>query len=279
MGHVGGHRVAVQRIRPGRPIVHGRRLAGGGYEGQPGQAGGVVGGQPGPPRMPGETVPGRGLPRVLHHLDPEDPEPGPVELAAERPPPPVQRRLAVTGLEGRRAARRSPVEQREAVPGLEERGVVGEPGPVEAGRQARVIDERVLEEPQPTVGPERIDVLVVPSEDRSDPPGEEGFQRTGLAGGGAADVGGDVTRRGGARGRRPGRGRRRTAGDKPADQERGPHEAGRSAVSAPRSPSPTRPRALSHVPPPTVEGSRPARRGVPPWCHPADPGSHRGRGR
>ena len=58
-----------------------------------------------------------------------------------------------------------------------------------------VIDERVLEQPQPAVAAEVVDVLVVVPEDRTDALAEEGVEGRGRRAGRAADVRRDVARR------------------------------------------------------------------------------------
>ena len=228
---VGGDGVAVE----GRRLRTRGRRAGGGDEAEAGQVVGVVGGQPGLDRVPRQPVPGGRLGAVVDHLGPEHPQHAPVQLAPEWPPPAGEDDLAGTGLEGRRLGRGAAVEQGEAGAGLQQGGVVGEADAVEAGGQARVVDERVLEQPQPPAGSERVDVLVVPAQHRTDALAEERGEVGGAGGGCAPDVGGDVAGGGDPGGRGPRRWRRRRRWWRGTAHQRherdGGHRGGRGASS------------------------------------------------
>ena len=182
---VARHGEAVDRVDAG----HRRRL-----ERHARQRGGVIGRQPGAHRHPAEPV---GWRRVggLGHLGPEHLQATVHELAAEGPEPAAQDPLAGAGLERRRCRRRPAMEQREAPALLHHRRVVGERGLVERGGPARVVDERVLEQPQVAVAAERVDVLVVEAEDGADALPEEGVERGSRGAVGAPDIGGHVTGR------------------------------------------------------------------------------------
>ena len=139
--------------------------------------------------MPGQAIARRGLDPVVHHLGPEHPQHPTVELAAERPPPTSEGLLTRARLEGRRPAGRAAVEEREAVAGLHHRGVVGEAAAVQVGGQPGMVDEGVLEQPQPPVRAEGVDVLVVPSQHRPHPLAEHRLQPGRVPRVGAADIG------------------------------------------------------------------------------------------
>ena len=182
---VARHGEAVHRLDPGV-----RRRT----ERQPGQRRCVVRRQPRLRRHPPEPV-GRAWVRRLDHLHPHHVQATVDRLAAERPEPAAEQRLTGAGLERQRRGRRAPVEQREAAPLLEHRRVVGEACLVEPGGVARVVDERVLEQPQVAVAAERVHVLVVVPDDRADAGAEELVERGGRRAGGATGVGRQMTRR------------------------------------------------------------------------------------
>ncbi len=142
--------------------------------------------------MPAETVARPRVEAVLHHLGPEHLQPSVGDLPAHRPEPVGEHLLAGTALERLRAGGRAPVVEREARAVLHHRRVVDEARPVEAGGDAWLVDERVLEQPQVAVATERVDVLVVESDDRPEPLAEEGVEGARPGPGRAADPRRDV---------------------------------------------------------------------------------------
>ena len=181
-----GHCVAVDG---GDARVHGRleRLAL--------QRGGVVHGQPRLRRMPAQAIAHSRLIPVVLHLRPEHEQLVAVHLAAHRPEPPRQRAFADARLERRGRGAGAPMQQGEASAVLDHGRVVGKAGRAKRGGRARVVDERVLEQPQePPIG-QAVHVLVVGPHDRPDPLGKERIQPAGRGIASAADLGRNVAGR------------------------------------------------------------------------------------
>ena len=203
VGVVARHGKAVQRYSSavrGRAERHAR------------QGGPVVRREVGAHRMPPEAVGWGGVVAVLLHLRPEHPQAIAVQFAAQRPVPGGAFGAGpVADLERHRHLWATAVLEAETGAGLHHRGVVHERGPAQAGGGARPVEEGVLEQPEVPVATEWVDVLVVPTEHRADPVGQEPVERRG-ARRRTADVGGHLAVRCGGGERRPGRdgsGRRR----------------------------------------------------------------------
>ena len=211
--------VGVRRVaRDGVAVDGGGAAVRGATEIEASECHGVVAGDVRRDGMPPETVRRLGVERVLAHLGPEDQESTSVDLASHRPEPGRQRGRPGSRLEGCRSLGRATVEQPEAGTLLHHRGVVDEVRPVERGRRAGLIEEGVLEQPQPTTSSEVVHVLVVPSEHGPDPLREVGVECLGRRVRRTTDVGGHVPTGGDVSGCRPWRrgcsGRRRRRFDR-----------------------------------------------------------------
>ncbi len=181
---IAGDAVAVDRCHTGVD----RRS-----EVEPGHRRRVVRGEVGGDGVPAEPVGGDRIDRVLRHLHPEHPQHAVVQLTAHRPEPAGERGGAVARLERLGPLRGTSVEQPETVAVLHESCVVHETGAVERGGSAGLVDERVLEQPQPAVAAEVVHVLVVPSEYGPDALGEEGVESGRRCVASTSDVGREVS--------------------------------------------------------------------------------------
>jgi hypothetical protein len=125
------------------------------------------------------------------HLRPEH-EQLPVEnLTTHRPEPRGETTLTGPRLERLGRGRRSAVMEREARSVLHHRAVVHERGLVESRPGARVIDERVLEQPERPPAAQRVHVLVVEPEHGADALAEEPVERDRRRTGGTSHIGRD----------------------------------------------------------------------------------------
>lgn len=150
----------------------------------------VVRSKPGLSWVPAETIRRRGVELVFDHLHPEHLQATIVDLSAHRPEPRRRRRPAAV-LERLWVARRTSVQQSEAASFLHHSSIVHEARLAERRSRARLVDENVLEQPQISIAAERIDMLVVPAENRPDPAREESVETPRTEVPGATDVGGN----------------------------------------------------------------------------------------
>ena len=120
-------------------------------------------------RMPTESVRWRGVRFVFSHLSPKHVKPVAVHFATHWPEPGTEHGRAGTELEGHRSQGGTAMKQPEAASFLHKRRVVGKRCVAERRRSVRVVDERVLKQPQIPIATERVNVLIVPADHRSDP--------------------------------------------------------------------------------------------------------------